>query len=204
MSPITHLFASWVVSSKTTNNLRDRRLVALSGILPDVDGAGMVVDVVRQAFFQGEGFFYFQKYHHLWLHGAFGAVLIGAALACFARERWRVFLLAILMVHLHMLCDLAGSRGPSAVDLWPIYYLGPFTHAGILFWRGQWELNAWPNRVISLGLFFWCLKLAIQQGDSVVGVFSRRADEVFVSVLRNWRDRFRREKNTAAEQSQPH
>jgi len=189
MSPITHLFASWVVAAKTTDNLRDRRLVALSGILPDLDGGGMLVDVARHILQRGDDFFYYQKYHHLLFHGFFGALLIGLGLMCFARKRGRVFLLAFLMVHLHLLCDLLGSRGPSAVDLWPIHYLGPFSHAWTWVWRGQWPLEAWPNRVISLGLFFWCLKLAIQNGDSVVGVFSRRADEVFITVLRGWRSK---------------
>ena len=38
MSPITHLLASWIVAAKTTDNLRDRRLVTLAGVLPDLDG----------------------------------------------------------------------------------------------------------------------------------------------------------------------
>src|SRR5437867_4114686 len=111
MSPVTHLFASWIIAAKTTDNLRDRRLVALSGILPDLDGAGILVDFARQAFHGEDDFFYYQKYHHYLLHGLFGAVLIGAALACLAQRRWRVAVFSFLLVHLHLLFDFVGSRG---------------------------------------------------------------------------------------------
>jgi inner membrane protein len=191
MSPITHLFASWVVAAKTTDNLRDRRLIALSGILPDLDGGGLLVDFARHALQRGDDFFYYQKYHHLLLHGVFGALLIGLGLMCFAKKRGRVFALAVLMVHLHLFCDLAGSRGPSSFDLWPIHYLAPFSYAWTWVWSHQWPLDAWPNRVLSFGLFVWCLTLAIQKGDSVVGVFNRRADAAFITVIRRWTQQLR-------------
>jgi hypothetical protein len=34
--------------------------------------------------------------------------------------------LSLVTFHLHLLCDLAGFRGPSPEDLWPIFYFGPF------------------------------------------------------------------------------
>jgi len=47
-------------------------------------------------------------------------------------------------------------------------------------------LDSWPNRVITMALFWWALWLAVKRGDSFVGVFNRRADRVFVGVLRKW------------------
>jgi hypothetical protein len=186
MAPVTHLFASWIVAAKTTDNLRDRRLVALSGILPDLDGAGILVDLAKQVIHGEENFFFYQRYHHYLLHGLFGAVLIAAVLACFARDRARVAVLSFLLVHLHLLCDLVGSRGPSPEDVWPIFYLGPFSKEWMWAWKGQWALDAWPNRLLSVFLFGWCLKLAVARGDSFVGVFNRRLDHIFVSTLRGW------------------
>jgi len=183
--------ASWVVAAKTTDNLRDRRLVALAGILPDLDGAGMLVDFARQALHRGDDFFYYQRYHHFLLHGILGAVLIGLGLMCFAQRRGRVFLLAFLMAHLHFVCDLLGSRGPTPLDFWPIHYLAPFTYEWTWIWKHQWALDAWPNRILTLALLAWCLALAVRTGDSVVGVFHRRADEVFVAVVRGWARRWR-------------
>ncbi len=187
MSPETHLLASWLVAAKTTDNPRDCRLVTLGGILPDADGLGLLADTFN-SFFRHKQTFYYGEYHHYYLHGALGAVLISTVLACFARRRCRVVLLALIVFHLHLLCDLLGSRGPSPADLWPIYYFGPFSsrHA-VWLWQGQWRLDGWLNRIITVGLFLWALWLASKRDDSVVGVFNRRLDHTFVRVLRQWR-----------------
>jgi len=185
MSPVTHLFVSWVIAAKTTNNPRDCRLVTLAGILPDIDGWGAVVDSANQALGHRETLFY-EHYHHFLLHGIFGGVAIAALLTCFARQRWRVALLALLVFHVHLLCDLVGSRGPEPYDLWPLFYLGPFSKNVMWIWKGQWSLDAWPNRILSVVMFLWSLKIAVRLGYSFVGVFNRRLDEIFVGVLRKW------------------
>jgi hypothetical protein len=185
MSPITHLLASWVIAAKTTDNPRDCRLVALAGILPDADGFGVLLDLACEATGNKNTLFY-EHYHHYLLHGAFGGVAIALLLACFTRQRWRVALLALAVFHLHLLCDFVGSRGPSPQDLWPIFYFGPFDKDPMWLWKGQWPLDAWPNRLLSLALLVWALRLAVRRGDSFVGVFNRRADAAFVGVLRSW------------------
>jgi LexA-binding, inner membrane-associated putative hydrolase len=187
VSPVTHLFASWLIAAKTTDNVRDRRLVTLSGILPDLDGAGIVADFARQVFQGGDDFYYYQLYHHSLLHGIFGAAVISTALACFAHKRWRVASLSFLLAHLHFLCDLIGSRGPSPADIWPISYLAPFSATWTFYWTHQWPLDAWPNKVISVALFVGCIWVSTRTGDSFVGVFNRRLDAIFVGVLRKWR-----------------
>jgi len=154
MSPETHLFASWLIAAKTTRNLRDCRLVALAGILPDADGLGLVVDWITNAR-GGVQTALYPEYHHFLLHGAFGAVLIAATMAAFAQDRWRVAWLALFTFHLHLVCDLIGSRGPSPQDLWPIFYFGPFTHKPMLLWRGQWRLDGWKIRYFSSLIFLW-------------------------------------------------
>ncbi len=185
MSPVTHLFASWIVAAKTTDNPRDCRLVTLAGLLPDADGLGVVVDLVNGSLARGEAWTY-QRYHHFLLHGIFAGVVISLLAAGLARRRWRVALLALAVFHLHLVCDLAGSRGPGSGDLWPIYYLGPLSHRPMWVWSGQWALDGGLNRVISVALFATCLWLAVKEGHSIVGVFNRRVDRVVVEVLRKW------------------
>jgi hypothetical protein len=187
MSPGTHLLASWLIAAKATDNPRDCRLVTLAGILPDADGLGLLADIFNSSF-RHKQTFYYGAYHHWYLHGAFGGILIAALLTCFARRRGRVALLALLVFHLHLLCDLAGSRGPSPADLWPVYYFGPFSSRhGVWLWHGQWRLDGWINRIITVALFLWALWLASKREDSVVGVFNRHLDKTFVRVLRKWR-----------------
>jgi hypothetical protein len=185
VSPETHLLGSWIIAAKTTHNPRDCRLVTLAGILPDLDGIGLAVDLARQALDLPDKMLY-ATYHHYLLHGIFGGVVISVVLACFARERWRVALLALVVFHLHLLCDFVGSRGPAPTDLWPIYYLGPFSKHPVWVWAGQWRLDGWFNRYFTVVLFLSALWLPVKLGYSVVGIFSRRADQVFVGVLRKW------------------
>jgi inner membrane protein len=185
MSPITHLFASWIVAASTTDNPRDCRLVALAGIVPDLDGLGVVVDLVNQAL-GNEPTFLYGRFHHLLLHGVFSGLAIAAIAGCFARRHLRVALLTLAVFHLHLLCDLVGSRGPSPEDLWPIHYLAPFSFRWTWFWQEQWRLDGWPNRLVSVVLFAGSLWLAVRVGHSFVGVFSRRLDHVFVRVLGGW------------------
>ena len=137
---------------------------------------------------------YYGHYHHYLLHGGAGGILIAALLACFARRHWRVALLALFVFHLHLLCDFVGSRGPSPEDLWPIFYLGPFDKDPMWVWKGQWRLDSWINRYLTVVLFFWALWLPVRLGHSVVGVFNRRADQVFVGVLRKWHAAWMRRK----------
>jgi len=184
VAPETHLLASWVIAAKTTDNPRDCRLVALAGLLPDLDGLGLLLDAAAPAL--GHRTQIYAQYHHYLLHGVLGGVLIAVLAALFARHKWRVLLLSLAVFHFHLLCDFVGSRGPAPEDLWPIFYLGPFDHDPMWIWKGQWRLDGWPNRIFSLVLFAWALRLAVQRGYSFVGVFSRRADEIFVGVLRRW------------------
>ncbi len=188
MSPLTHFIGSWLVASVTVNNARDRRLVTLAGIIPDADGVGMVVDVVKSLVTRQElTFQYYQRFHHLWLHGWPGALLVALLLGSFGRQRLRVGLWCLVVFHLHLLCDLAGSRGPSSADLWPICYGEPLFRHPIWFWKGQWKLDGWQNQSISVVLFALMLWVAAKRGYSCVEVFSSRLDTVFVGTLQKWR-----------------
>ena len=108
-----------------------------------------------------------------------------------ARRRVRVAILALLVYHLHLLCDLVGSRGPDPGDKWPIWYLAPLSQHPMWICPWQWRLDGWQNGVISIALFVWAMAMTLKRGDSVVGVFSRRADAVFMRTLRQWRDSLR-------------
>lgn len=193
MSPLTHFVGSWLVAAGTTDNPRDRRLVTLAGVLPDADGLGIIADWTK-ALLTGKAttYAYYQYYHHLLLHGWPAALLLAAVLAACGKNRLRVALACLVTFHLHLLCDLLGSRGPAPTDLWPICYSEPLFRHPIWFWKNQWKLDGWQNQLVFVGLFATSLVLAVRRGYSFVGVFSQRADAVFVGVLRKWREQLTR------------
>lgn len=192
MNPITHLLASWSLAEVSYLEERDRAVVAWVGLAPDVDGFGAVTDTAARLLGLGDPALY-GRFHHALLHGLFGALLLPAIGLAFARRRLAAFLWGVAAVHLHLACDLVGSRGPSADDIWPIPYLAPFTQALTLSWSGQWPLNAWPNIAFTLGLLAFVFARAASVGHSPVSLFSTRGHGAFVAAVQGrWRQIKRR------------
>lgn len=183
MNPITHLFAGWTLGDLTTQDQRDRALIAWSGVAPDLDGLSFLPDVINRLLNRPPTDYYFQ-YHHLLAHGLPAAVLCGVAVFASARHRMRTALLAFASFHLHLLCDLVGSRGPDKAEIWPIAYLQPLSGRLAFAWSGQWALNAWPNIALTLLLMAFIFVRAVRTGHSPVSLFSTGADRAFVNTLR--------------------
>ena len=187
MSPITHFLASWSLADALRLRARDLALATWCGVLPDVDGLGVLADGVNRLLGRPSSWYYGQ-YHHALLHNIFAAVAIPLVLSIFAANRLRMFILGLVAVHLHLLCDVVGSRGPGADDFWPLPYLAPFSEHGTIQWPGQWPLNAWPNIVFTVLLVFYVLFRSVGSGYSPVGVFNTGADRAFVRAVRTrWR-----------------
>ena len=190
MEPVVHLIGSWLVASATTNNPRDRKLVTLAGVLPDADGLGIIPDVVG-SWISGKEctYYYYQQYHHLLFHGWPAAIVVSILFALYAQQRRRVLLLCLATFHLHLLCDLVGSRGPDPGDLWPICYSEPLFRHPIWFWKHQWKLDGWQNQTIFFLIFGASLLVAVKKGYSFFEIFGSRLDSVFVKVLQKWHQR---------------
>jgi len=192
VSPLTHFIGSWLVAAATTKDARDRKLITLAGILPDLDGAGLAVDIAKAVVTaQPNTHDWYARYHHILLHGWPGAIVICGTLAIFAHRRWQTLLLCLLTFHLHLVCDLLGSRGPTTADLWPICYSEPLFRHPIWFWRGQWRLDGWQNTVVFVLVFATALWLATQRGYSFAEILGRKIDAVFVGTLQKWRRQLR-------------
>ncbi len=182
MSPVTHLFMSWSIANICNINKRERLFVTLAGVIPDIDGAGIIFD-----FFQNtpdQPFQLWSKYHHIWGHNVgFGFFLIIFTFALSAR-RLATGILVFTSFHLHLVCDLAGSRGPDGYQ-WPIPYLLPFSEIWQLTWEYQWQLNAWPNFIITALTILLTLFFAWKRGLSPLEIISRKANNLLVNTLRN-------------------
>lgn len=149
MTPGAHLLISWLSTVEILKERRERTLVALTGVAPDLDGLGIIVDK-----FTGTTHYYF-NYHHYLGHSIFSALFFATLASLFSKsQKLAVWLLSFLVVHLHLLGDIIGSKGPDGFH-WPIYYLYPFNSTFELTWKHQWELDAWQNQVIIIICFYY-------------------------------------------------
>ena len=182
MHVVTHLLAGWAVAEHTAKSPRDRALIAWASVAPDLDGTGLIVDAVGG--WLGGTMQWYDRFHHLLLHGLPGALLCTAIFAGFARQRLTAAVWIFLSYHLHLLGDLLGSRGGTERAIWPIHYLAPFSESMTFAWSDQWPLTSWQNTTLTVALMVYALALAVRRGYSPVGLFSARADAVFVETLR--------------------
>ena len=182
MHPVTHLLVSWTVAESTRLCKKDRALVTVAGVLPDIDGLGVIAEVATQE--SESPLLWWSEYHHVLCHNLGFGLLILPIAAYLATRRRAVVVLSAVAFHLHLVGDLVGARGPDGYQ-WPIPYLLPFSGQLQLTWDGQWELNAWPNIAFTVGLLALTFYLAWKRGYSPVGLVSSKADAALTSALRN-------------------
>ena len=179
MSPVTHFLTGWVFANCFELERKDRALITLACVVPDIDGIGIIPELLTRN--SAHPLLWFSLYHHS-LHNLAFALVIAAIAFALAAQKWKTGLLALLSFHLHLFEDVLGSRGPDGYQ-WPIQYLAPFSSQQFI-WRGQWGLNAWPNVLITIVLLFTTLWLAWRRGFSPLEMVSARADNALVAALR--------------------
>jgi inner membrane protein len=126
---------------------------------------------------------WYSRYHHVLGHNLLFSLILVIGVFLLSVRRWMSATLAFLAFHLHLLGDLVGSRGPDGYQ-WPIPYLYPFSAKWTLAWPGQWELNAWPNILITALVLGITLYLAWKHGRSPLEMVSLKADAAFVTGFR--------------------
>lgn len=181
MSPLTHLLTSWIVANGSSEiTSRDRAIITVAGIAPDLDGLGIIPELLTRG--SAHPLLWYSEYHHLLGHNLLFGLLLSIIAFSFSMRKWTTALLTFLCFHIHLLSDVAGSRSPDGFQ-WPIEYLWPLE---IWQWRwsGQWELNGWPNfvvTIVALVIVFW---LAWKRGHSPLEMISATANRAFVDSLR--------------------
>ena len=192
MSPITHFFTGWVLGSVVSTNKRERAIITLAAVVPDLDGLGIIPELLTRQ--SRHPLLWFSQYHHD-LHTLLFAVVVFFSAFFLTGRRWTPAMFAFVSFHLHLVEDLVGSRGPDGFG-WPIPYLFPFSSRWTWSWSGQWALNAWPNVALTAALISVTLWIAIRWGFSPVEIFSTAADRVVVRTLRK---RFQRAQPSSLE-----
>ena len=182
MSPVTHFLIGWSIATSCNIDRKERAFVTIAGIAPDIDGAGIILDFLGSH--QGQPLEWWSKYHHLLGHNiGFGFCLAIAAFAMSTR-RWLVSFLVMVSFHLHLIGDVLGAMGPDGYQ-WPIPYMLPFSDAWQWIWAGQWQLNAWPNFLITVIAGCHMFYFAWKSGVSPLEIISPKANNSFAGTLRN-------------------
>ena len=170
MSPITHALIGWTISQPLSSK-RDRMLVTVASVIPDIDGLTLLGGVEL-----------YHEYHHTFGHNVFLAGMFPLFFLRNTGERAKFFVLAFLSFHSHLFTDLLGSGAD-----WGIYYLWPFSRMEITsFPPFQWELDSWQNLVTTILFMLVVMFIGIKKGRTIVEVFSDKADLELVNVLRKW------------------
>src|SRR3981081_698526 len=119
MSPVTHFLTGWVLANCFNLERKERALVTLASVAPDIDGLGIIPELLTRNL--AHPLLWFSLYHHS-LHKLTFALVVAVIAFALATQRWKTGLFTLLSFHLHMFEDVLGSRGPEGYQ-WPISYL---------------------------------------------------------------------------------
>ena len=169
----SHFLAGWILSEIKPLEKRDRWIIALSSVFPDIDGIPIVFGVEA-----------YQKWHHSFGHSLLAG--LGLALLVYflsVRKAW-VTILSLVSFHVHIALDYFGSGGPYG-SIWSIKYLWPFSEQGY-FPSFQWALHSPIN--ISLTIFFMVIVIILgaRRERSPFEIISASGDSKVVWVFKRW------------------
>jgi inner membrane protein len=183
MNPASHFLISWLTANTIQLDRRERFLITFSGLAPDADGLGIIGDFLTRN--SDKPLQWWGEYHHLLGHNlVFGCCLAAGTFFLAKKRKAAAALLSLISFHLHLFCDLIGSRGPDGYQ-WPLPYLWPFSDAWQWTWKGQWALDAWPNLLITVAVLAATFYLAWQSGRSPLEFMSSKVNAAFVASLRS-------------------
>lgn len=185
MAPATHAFIGWWTANVLPLSRRDRLVIFLAGVLPDLDGLTMLY-----------GYDTYTKYHHVLSHNLLAGVAWTGVATLFAQQRRTCAVLAFLNWHLHLACDYFGSGGADGTT-WVLPYLFPFvgswpegspTLVGPTWYRNpwQWPLSAWPNLLVTLLTGIGWVYIAVRLDRSWFEFIWPRMDQELCRTLRKW------------------
>ncbi|MDC3378933.1 metal-dependent hydrolase [Planctomycetota bacterium] len=116
----SHALVGWLVAEAIPGlERRDRVLIFLAGVVPDLDGLTILGKVAGHPEL-------YENWHHVLCHNITAAAAYALIAGVFAKRRVAVALLALVGFHLHLLSDYLGSASPDGSP-WSIPYLRPFS-----------------------------------------------------------------------------
>jgi len=111
VNPITHFLAGWCLAeTQPAFSRRERAVVALAGVAPDLDGFGIVPELLTRD--TAHPLLWWSEYHHALAHNLVFALACGAVAFAITRSA-RATLFAFISVHLH-LAGIVSKRADAA------------------------------------------------------------------------------------------
>ena len=181
MNIITHALIGWTFGQRFCPSRRDAGLVAVAAVIPDLDAVGAPLEVLSRG--TSWEVTWFSDFHHVLGHNVAAALVTVLVAAALSQHRLKTALFAALMFHVHLLGDIVGAKGPDG-EQWPIPYLYPFVRTWEITWSGQWEINAWPNLVLTILLLAYMFVLTRNCGYSFLWYLSEKGDRALVETIR--------------------
>ena len=197
-----HLVLSWFVGEAAgLKTPKGRRIVALSGLAPDIDAVAYPAAYFYFGFDLDRAYSdVWQVVHHRYTHGVGFVLLTGiiawwiagrrpakradsvSALTAAQDSATKVAALAMLTSMLHVSFDLIAA-GPG----WPVYPLWPLMDTA---WGMPWSWNVsdWPNITITIGCLVAMLIYAKVAGYSVAESISYRLDNWMTRIIQTGSD----------------
>ena len=186
----SHLLISWFgAEAAGVASARDRRIVALSGLAPDIDVLAYLGGIVYFGFDKELALEHvWQVVHHRYTHGLGFTLLTGCIAFIIAsrgtqmeqrayRRAGGVALLSMAASMVHVFCDVVGG-GPN----WPVYPVWPVSDlAWAVDW--SWTLADWPNTVILFLCLAGMMLYAKKSGHSPLESINYNLDRWFVTII---------------------
>ena len=107
MSPVTHFLSGWVLANAVDLNRRDRAIVTIAAVVPDVDGLGIVAEILTRH--SQHPLLWFSDYHHA-LHTLLFALVVFVCAFIVSTRKWISATLAFVAFHLHLLKKILWGR----------------------------------------------------------------------------------------------
>jgi hypothetical protein len=105
MNPLTHALLGWTLAQVVPLTRRDRALVTLAGVVPDIAGLGVVAELLTRD--RAHPLLWWSEYHHVLAHNVGGAPVVTIAVICLAHRRW---------VGAALACFFAWQRGYAPLE----------------------------------------------------------------------------------------
>lgn len=170
----THILSGWCASNLGFALTSKQRLFCMiAASIPDCDGLGILLWPINHEL--GQNLYW--DYHHRLGHCLIFGVLVSALLSAFSGSRRALcFPLYLLMFHLHLAMDIAGS-GPG----WGIHYFWPVNdRAYEVTWT--WPLFSWQNILTFFVLLGWTVLIAIRKGRTPLELIMPSLDRQLIGL----------------------